>query len=144
VNLGKNSSWDTHRRNFVNLKNNLLPYLDQAVAALLEDLAASGLMESTLVVMSGEFGRTPKINKDAGRDHWGPVMTSLFAGAGVRGGMAIGATDKIAAYPVSDRQTTENLAATIFNTLGIPRQVTWPDLEGRRHEMYRAEPIDGL
>ncbi len=144
VNLGKNSSWDTHRRNFVNLKDNLLPYMDQAVAALLDDLAASGLLESTLVVMTGEFGRTPKINNDAGRDHWGPVMTSLFAGGGVRGGTVIGATDKIAAYPISDRQTTENLAATVFRTLGIPRHVTWPDLEGRPHELYRAEPIQGL
>ncbi|MGE5194121.1 MAG: DUF1501 domain-containing protein, partial [Deltaproteobacteria bacterium] len=144
VNLGKNSSWDTHRRNFVNLRDNLLPYMDQAVAALLEDLSASGLLDSTLVVMSGEFGRTPKINKDAGRDHWGPVMTSLFAGGGARGGTVIGATDKIAAYPVNDRQTTENLAATIYHTLGIPRQASWPDLEGRPHELYRAEPIAGL
>lgn len=144
VNLGKNSSWDTHRRNFVNLKDNLMPYMDQAVAALLDDLAESGLLESTLVVMSGEFGRTPKINNDAGRDHWGPVMTSLFAGAGVRGGTVIGATDKIAAYPVSDRQTTENLAATIYHTLGIPQQASWTDLDGRPHELYRSEPIPGL
>jgi hypothetical protein len=144
VNLGKNSSWDTHRRNFVNLKDNLLPWMDQAVAGLLEDLSTSGLLDSTLVVMSGEFGRTPKINKDAGRDHWGPVMTSLFAGAGVRGGTVIGATDKIAAYPVNDRQTTENLAATIYHTLGIPRHASWHDLEGRPHELYRAEPIAGL
>jgi hypothetical protein len=144
VNLGKNSSWDTHLQNFVNLKENLLPYMDQAVAALLDDLSASGLLDSTLVVMTGEFGRTPKINKDAGRDHWGPVKTSLFAGGGVSGGTVIGASDKIAAYPVSDRQTTENLAATIFNTLGIPRHASWPDLEGRPHELYRAEPIAGL
>src|SRR6185436_14804191 len=106
---------------FVNLKDNLLPYMDRAVSALLDDLWASGLADSTLVLMSGEFGRTPKINPDAGRDHWGPVMTSLFAGGGVRGGTVIGATDKIAAYPARDRQTPENLAATIYRTLGIPR-----------------------
>jgi hypothetical protein len=141
VNLGKNSSWDTHRRNFVNLKDNLLPYMDRAVAALLDDLAESGLLDSTLVVVSGEFGRTPKINNDAGRDHWGPVMTSLFAGAGVRGGTVIGATDKIAAYPVSDRQTVENLAATIYHLLGIPREASWTDIDGRPHELYRSEPI---
>ena len=121
VNLGKNSSWDTHRRNFVNLKDNLFPYTDRAVAALLDDLSASGLLDDTLVVMTGEFGRTPKINKDAGRDHWGPVMTSFFAGGGVRGGTVIGSTDKLAAYPTSDRQTPENLVATIYSALGIPR-----------------------
>jgi hypothetical protein len=144
VNLGKNSSWDTHRRNFMNLKENLLPYMDRAVAGLLDDLAASGLLNSTLVVMTGEFGRTPKINKDAGRDHWGPVMTTFFAGAGVHGGNVIGASDKIAAYPVSDRQTPENLAATIYHTLGIPPTVIWKDVDGRPYELYRGEPIAGL
>jgi hypothetical protein len=144
VNLGKNSSWDTHRRNFENLKDNLLPYTDRAVSALLDDLHASGLLESTLVVMTGEFGRTPKINKDAGRDHWGPAMTVLLAGGGVRGGTVIGATDKMAAYPVADRQTPENLAATIYQTLGIPRAATWKDIDGRPYELYRAEPIPGL
>ena len=144
VNLGKNSSWDTHRRNFINLKQNLLPYTDRAVAALLDDLAASGLLDTTLVVMTGEFGRTPKINKDAGRDHWGPAMTSFFAGSGVRGGTVIGATDKLAAYPISDLQTPENLAATIYETLGIPRIATWPDVDGRSHRLYLASPIAGL
>ncbi len=144
VNLGKNSSWDTHRRNFVNLKDNLLPYTDRAVAALLDDLTASGLFDSTLVVMTGEFGRTPKINKDAGRDHWGPVMTSFFAGGGVRGGTVIGSTDKLAAYPTSDRQTPENVSATIYSALGIPRTAEWRDVEGRPYELYRAAPIAGL
>lgn len=144
VNLGKNSSWDTHRRNFVNLKENLLPYFDRSLSALLDDLSESGLLDETLVVVTGEFGRTPKINKDAGRDHWGPVMTSLFAGGGVRGGRVIGATDEIAAYPVRDAQTTENLAATIYDTLGIPQHAHWPDLDGRPHELYRAKPIGGL
>lgn len=144
VNLGKNSTWDTHRRNFPNLKDNLLPHLDRGVAALLDDLAASGLLESTLVVVTGEFGRTPKINKDGGRDHWGPVMSCLFAGGGVRGGNIIGATDKLAAYPIADRQTPENMAATIFETLGIPRHAEWVDFDGRPHELYRGEPILGL
>ena len=84
VNLGKNSSWDTHRRNFINLKRNLFPYFDQGISALLDYLKESGLLEETLVIVTGEFGRTPKINKDAGRDHWGPVMTSMFAGGGVK------------------------------------------------------------
>jgi hypothetical protein len=144
VNLGKNSSWDTHRRNFPNLKDNLLPYMDRGVAALLEDLASSGLLDSTLVVVTGEFCRTPKINPDGGRDHWGPVMTVLLAGAGVRGGRVLGATDKIAAYPLSDKQTPENLAATIYETLGIPRTTQWVDIDGRPHELYRGAPIEGL
>ena len=144
MNLGKNSSWDTHRGNFVNLKNNLLPYLDRAVAALLDDLHDTGLLDTTLVVMTGEFGRTPRINKDAGRDHWGPVMTMLLAGGGVRGGNVIGATDKIAAYPTSNRQTPENLAATMYHTLGIPRTAIWKDVDGRPYELYRADPIPDL
>jgi uncharacterized protein (DUF1501 family) len=144
VNLGKNSSWDTHRRNFVNLRENLLPYMDQGVSALLDDLSESGRLDSTLVILSGEFGRTPRINPDAGRDHWGPVMTVLLAGGGVRGGTIVGATDPIAAYPVSDRHTTENLAATIFATLGLPREAHWVDVDSRPHELYRADPIGGL
>lgn len=141
VNLGKNSSWDTHRRNFPNLKNNLLPYFDRAISALLIDLQESGLIDDTLVVVTGEFGRTPKINADGGRDHWGPVMTSLFAGAGVAGGQVIGATDALAAYPVSHACTIENLSATIFDALDIPRHTLWHDLDGRPHEMYRADPL---
>lgn len=144
VNVGKNSSWDTHRRNFVNLRDNLLPPLDRSVSALLDDLSDSGLLDSTLVVLTGEFGRTPLINKDAGRDHWGPVMTSLFAGAGVRGGTVIGETDAIAAYPVADRQTVENLAATVYDTLGIPHNAHWNDVDGRPFELYRGEPLEGL
>ncbi|MBM81282.1 MAG: hypothetical protein CMJ78_11925 [Planctomycetaceae bacterium] len=144
VNLVKNSSWDTHQRNFPNLRDNLFPPADQALSALIDDLNESGLMDETLLIITGEFGRTPKINKNGGRDHWGPVMTSLFAGAGVRGGHVIGKTDKIAAYPIADKQTPENVAATIFDALGIPRSMHWKDIDGRPHEMYRAEPIYDL
>jgi hypothetical protein len=144
VNLGKNSSWDTHRKNFVNLENNLLPYLDRSVSALLDDLGDSGLLRDTLVIVTGEFGRTPKINKDAGRDHWGPVMSLLLAGGGVLGGTVIGATDRIGAQPAADRQTTENLAATLLAALGVPHDATWNDTDGRPYEVYRANPIPGL
>ena len=96
------------------------------------------------MVVTGEFGRTPKINKDAGRDHWGPVMTSLFAGGGVRGGNVIGASDNIGAYPIADKQTTENLAATMYEALGIPREMVWKDTDNRVHEIYRSVPIAGL
>jgi hypothetical protein len=144
VNLGKNSSWDTHRRNFVNLKDNLLPYFDQSVSALLDDLNSSGLLRDTLVIVTGEFGRTPRINRDAGRDHWGPVMSVLLAGGGVRGGNVIGASDRIGAHPIADRQTPENLAATLFAALGIPRHTSWHDTDGRPYELYRGETIPGL
>ena len=104
----------------------------------------SGLLDETLVIVTGEFGRTPKINKDAGRDHWGPVMTSMFAGGGVKGGNVIGATDSIAAYPVENKLTVENIAGTMFSSLGIPRHAEWHDVDGRPYGMYRAEPIHDL
>ena len=144
VNLGKNSTWDTHRRNFVNLKENLLPPLDQCISALLDDLAASGLLDETLVIVTGEFGRTPKINKDAGRDHWGRVNSLLLAGGGVQGGRVIGASDRLGADPIADLQTPENLAATMYDALGIARNSTWIDVDGRPHQLYHALPIAGL
>ncbi|MCI0361580.1 MAG: DUF1501 domain-containing protein [Planctomycetaceae bacterium] len=144
VNLGKNSSWDTHRRNFVNLKENLLPPLDQCISALLDDLAQTGLLDETLVIVTGEFGRTPKINKDAGRDHWGRVNSLLLAGGGVRGGLVIGASDRLGGDPLSDVQTPENLAATMYQALGIPRDATWTDTDGRPHQLFHASPIAGL
>jgi hypothetical protein len=144
VNLGKNSTWDTHRRNFVNLKENLLPPLDRCISALLDDLAESGRLDETLVVVTGEFGRTPKINKDAGRDHWGRVNTMLLAGGGVAGGRVIGASDRLGGEPSSDAQTPENLAATVYEALGIPRGTTWTDIDGRPHKLYHAASIAGL
>src|SRR5262249_4504290 len=144
VNLGKNSSWDTHRRNFVNLKNNLFPYFDRSVAALLDDLSSSGLLRETLVIVTGEFGRTPRINRDAGREHWGPGMSQLLAGGGVEGGRVIGASDRIAAEPTADRQTPENLAATLYHALGIREDATWHGTDGRPYELYRGRPITGL
>ena len=144
VNLGKNSTWDTHRRNFVNLKENLLPPLDRCISALLDDLAESGRLAETLVVVTGEFGRTPKINKDAGRDHWGRVNTLLLAGGGIAGGRVIGVSDRLGGEPTSDVQTPENLAATVYDALGIPRSATWTDIDGRPHKLYHAPPIEGL
>jgi len=144
VNLGKNSSWDTPRRNFINLKENLFPYFDRSVSALLDDLADSGLLQETLVIVTGEFGRTPRINRDAGRDHWGPVMSVLLAGGGTHGGRVLGASDRLGAHPVADRQTPENLAATLYAALGIPPNTTWHDTDGRPYELYRAQPIAGL
>jgi hypothetical protein len=144
VNLGKNSTWDTHNRNFINLRDNLFPYFDRSVSALLDDLSDSGMLDETLVIVTGEFGRTPRINTNAGRDHWGSVMSLLLAGGGVKGGQVIGATDRIGAQPIADRQTPENLAATLYAALGIPGHVTWDDTDGRPYDLYRADPIRGL
>lgn len=111
--------WDTHAKNFESLKTKLLPPLDQGFGMLLEDLAQRGLLDSTLVVQIGEFGRTPKVNKDAGRDHWPKAFSVALAGGGIRGGQLIGATDKHAAE-VTDRPiTVEDLSATVFTALGV-------------------------
>jgi hypothetical protein len=149
VNLGNNETWDTHQAAFPNLKNFLLPPMDKAVSALLDDLDSRGLLKETLIVMGGEFGRTPKIFKIPGaklpgRDHWGAAQTMFFAGGGVQGGAVIGETDKIGAYPSKDPQKPENLAATIYEALGLPRDVNWHDLKGRPFPLYHAEPIKGL
>jgi hypothetical protein len=144
INLGKNSSWDTHRRNFVNLKDNLLPPMDRGVSALMDDLVETGLIDDTLVIMTGEFGRTPKINKDSGRDHWGPANTVILAGGGVQGGRVLGATDRIAGEVTDFRQTPENLSATMYEALGIPRDAHWTDVDGRPHAIFRGTPISRL
>jgi uncharacterized protein (DUF1501 family) len=149
VNLGNNETWDTHESAFPLLKNNLLPPTDKAVSALLDDLSATGLLDDTLIVMAGEFGRTPKVtklpnSKLSGRDHWGPVQTVFFAGGGVRGGTIVGSSDKIGGYPHTDPQTPENMAATIYEALGLPRTIAWKDRAGRPHHVYDGDPIAGL
>lgn len=149
VNLGNNETWDNHEAIFPNLKNFLLPPMDRAVSALLDDLHDSGLLDETLVVMASEFGRTPKIFKIPGaplpgRDHWGAVQTALFAGAGVHGGAVVGSTDKDGGHPASDPQKPEDLAATIYEALGLPRSITWQDLSGRPRFAYHGQVIEGL
>ena len=103
-----------------------------------------------MIVMGGEFGRTPKISllekeyREPGRDHWGAVQTLFFAGGGVKGGNVIGSSDDQAAYPASDPQTPENMAASIYSALGIPRTATWQDELNRPHNIYHGDPIEGL
>jgi len=112
--------WDTHNDNFNALKNKLLPPTDQAFAALLEDMSASGLLKETLVILMGEFGRSPQITaSNAGREHWPHVFTILLAGAGIPGGRLYGSSDKHGAYPLDHRITPSELAATIFHALGV-------------------------
>jgi uncharacterized protein (DUF1501 family) len=149
VNLGNNETWDTHQAAFPNLKDFLLPPTDRAVSALLDDLHDIGLLDTTLVVMAGEFGRTPRIfsipgAKLPGRDHWGAVQTVFFAGGGVRGGTVVGSSDKTGGHPRNDPQTPENFGATIYSALGLPQTAAWYDPAGRPHFVYQGKPIQGL
>jgi uncharacterized protein (DUF1501 family) len=125
----------------------LLPPTDRALSALLDDLKDKGLLQDTLIVMASEFGRTPRINtaKPApGRDHWGAVQSVFFAGGGVHGGRVVGSSDRHGAHPATDPQTPDDLAATIYQALGIPRSATWPDSSERPHPFYTGEPLGGL
>lgn len=149
VNLGNNETWDTHGNAFPNLKDKLFPPTDQALAALLDDLQARGLLESTLVVVASEFGRTPAISggptyATPGRNHWGGAQTVLLAGGGVQGGRVVGSTDKNGAFPRDLPQTPENFAATIYEALGIPKTAHWQDATGRPHFVYHGDAIPGL
>ena len=116
--------WDTHSNNFAALKDELLPMLDRALSALLDDLRQRSLTERTLVVVMGEFGRTPKINVNAGRDHWGSCQTVLFSGGPIQSGRVHGASDKLAAFPARDPVDPVDLQATIYHAMGLnPREV---------------------
>jgi hypothetical protein len=138
------ANWDTHSANVGKLKGHLLPVADQAVSALLEDLEQRGLLESTLVVSVGEFGRTPKMNKTAGRDHWPDCYSALLFGGGVRGGTLFGASDKIAAYPAADPVSPGDLAATIFWRFGIDPATEIHDSTGRPYRAAEGQPLRQL
>ena len=111
--------WDTHNNNFVTLKRDLLPQLDAAMSTLFRDLSDRGLLKTTMVVVTGEFGRTPRINSNAGRDHWGPGFTVAIGGGGVTGGLIVGSSDERAERPADNPYGPEDLSTTIHRTLGI-------------------------
>jgi hypothetical protein len=138
-----NGHWDTHTKNTESLRK-MMPILDGAYTALLEDLTDRGLLDDTLVVWCAEFGRTPKINGAGGRDHWGPVFSVALAGGGVRGGAVHGASDKLAAYPRDGRVTPQDLHATIYHCLGIPRDTEIHDGLGRPLAICRGEPVRAI
>ena len=128
--------WDTHGNNFNDLKDRLLPITDAAVPTLIEDLDARGLLEETLVVWVGEFGRSPRVQNTAqfgpdGRDHWPLCYTGLLAGGGIRGGAVFGSSDKIGARPATDPATPDDLAATIYHALGLDPATEVLDTLGR-------------
>ncbi len=147
--MGIVQTWDTHVDNWGRLKNTLLPQLDQGLEALMVDLAASGLLEETLVVVMGEFGRTPKISTlpgetIPGRDHWAHAYSGLFAGAGVLGGQVIGQTDDQAAYPVSRSWSPADVGSTLFHALGVSPDATLIDPLERPHHLINGEVMEPL
>ena len=123
--------WDTHYNNFHVLKNELLPKLDAAMSSLLADLEDRGMLDSTMVLVTGEFGRTPRINKDAGRDHWGPSCAIALAGGGVQGGRVIGASNERAERPATTPFGPADLMATIYHGMGIDPEREFLTPEGR-------------
>jgi Protein of unknown function (DUF1501) len=136
-----NPVWDTHTKNTERLKTALMPPMDLAYSALLEDLEARGLLEQTLVVWVGEFGRSPKVNGAGGRDHWGHVFPAALAGGGVRGGQVYGASDRIGGYPREGRVQPQDLTATVFHCLGYEADTTIHDRLGRPVPISRGEVI---
>ncbi len=135
-----NGHWDTHSQNS-NALRQLMPIMDQAYSALLEDLSQRGLLDETLVVWMAEFGRTPRLNGGGGRDHWGRVFSVALAGGGIRGGVVHGASDSIAAYPRDGRVMPEDLLATIFHCLGIQPDSEYTDAQGRPIPLTRGDVI---
>ena len=139
-----NPLWDTHALNADRLQDNLCPQFDVTFAALMDDLTERGLLEETLVVVIGEFGRTPKINANGGRDHWGHVFSFAMAGAGIRGGQVIGASDRNGAYPATAPFTGGDLTATMFHLLGIDPGGFFHDNLNRPHPITKGEPITAM
>ena len=139
-----NREWDTHDANFRSLKDTLLPPLDRGFSALLEDLGGRGLLEDTLVLWMGDMGRTPRINKNAGRDHWSFCYSVILAGAGVRGGQVYGSSDRHAAYPSTNPVSPADLAATIFHCLGVDPRAHVADQQGRPLVASVGNPVHAV
>lgn len=147
--MGIVQTWDTHVDNWGRMKNTLLPQLDRGLAALMDDLAAQGLLDQTLVIVMSEFGRTPKVSNLPGqslpgRDHWAFVYSLLAAGAGVRGGQVIGKSDAIAAYPISRTWSPADLCTTVYNALGVSEDALLLDPLGRPNALRNGTVIEPL
>ena len=152
ANVSYHALWDTHTNIFVGLRD-LLPHLDRGVSNLIDDMQASGLLDETLVVMMGEFGRTPKLVPpdgirsfftSPGRDHWMDCFFGLFAGAGVRGGQVIGRSDATGAYPVTRPYRHSDVAATVYSALGIDPATEIHDTHGRPLRLNNGRMIEAL
>jgi hypothetical protein len=149
ANMGIVQTWDTHSNHFPRMKETLLPPLDQGFSALLDDLEARGLLEETLVVMLGEFGRSPRIStlpteKTPGRDHWAPVYSGVFAGGGVRGGTVIGKSDKLAAHPASRSFSPDDVGATVYHALAVDPASEIRDRQDRPVRLNTGQVIEAL
>jgi hypothetical protein len=152
ANLGVMNHWDTHSDNFTRLKGELLPPYDQGVSALLEDLEARGLMDDVFVIVTGEFGRTPRVGQQttvanatsSGRDHWGGVFTTLVAGGGTQPGQVLGASDRIGGFPATNGYTPADLAATVYRQLGINPERQVHDMLGRLFRLNSGTVIAPL
>ena len=149
ANMGHVQSWDTHSDNFPRLKDRLLPGVDTGVSALLDDLESRNMLDDVLVVLVGEFGRSPSITKNGdnpvpGRGHWAPCYTAVFAGGGVRGGQVIGKSDKDGGYPASTSYHPNDIGATIYHTLGVDPASTIVDDQGRPIHLNRGKRLDVL
>jgi uncharacterized protein (DUF1501 family) len=127
--------WDTHQNNFQALKKNLLPPMDQGYAALLRDLGDRGMLDSTLVVWMGDFGRTPKINPSAGRDHWASAGTVCMGGGGIRTGQVVGSTSALGEFVTDSPAAPQDIAATIYHALGVPLHTWYKTADGRPVEL---------
>jgi len=144
--------WDTHSKNFTDLKTRLMPVADQAFAALLDDLQERGMLDETLVIWTGEFGRTPRVGQrssDAGagadgRDHWAGCFTSVLAGGGVRGGYVHGRSDAQAAYPAENPVAPRDLIASVYHLLGVSEEQVLTDAGGRPQFVRSGKPITDL
>ena len=138
-------AWDTHNNNFRILKDNKLPGFDQTFTALLSDLEDRGLLDETLIFVTSEMGRTPKINANAGRDHWTFCYSSILAGAGIRGGTVYGRSDAHAAYPADNPVRPADLCMTVLDRLGISPELRLPDLTGRPTDIsFGGRPISEI
>ena len=144
VNMGRVQTWDNHGGIFPTLKDRLLPPTDRGVSALIDDLHVRGLLDETLVVMFGEFGRTPKVNKEAGRDHWGRAFFACFWGGGVTGGAVIGKTDKAGSAPATPAYSPMDLAATIYAALGVDYGAEVRDPLRRPVALNTGKPIAAI
>lgn len=136
--------WDTHQNNFKTLKDSRLPHTDDTLSALLDDLNERGLLDSTLVYWTGDFGRTPKINKEAGRDHWPACQSVVMAGGGIQGGRAYGQSDPTGAYPKDNPLRPDDITATVFHALGFDPKTEIYDQLKRPMPISDGEPIQAL
>lgn len=139
-----NRDWDTHSANFSTLKNTLLPPTDRGLSALLEDLSNRGLLDETLVVWMSDMGRTPRINREAGRDHWSFCYSILLAGGGIRGGSVYGSSDRAAAYPSTNPVSPADVAATMYHCLGVDAQAHFSDQQGRPLLVSSGQPLHAI